>query len=66
MATNPVANFKMKKTVKCNVSVSGGKNVKMKFVSQPLGTIVVTLGDKILRMYEVKIGKGETIKVTRI
>ena len=62
---NAVANMKMVKSIKCKVSISGGVNVKLKFPSQSLGSIVVSFNDKILRIYEVSLGRGEEIKISR-
>jgi len=63
---NTVANMRVVKMMKCQVSISGGRKVKLKFPAQPIGAVVVSLNDKPLRIYDIRLGRGEEIKVTRI
>lgn len=57
--------FKIARTVRCKVVVNGAK-VRTKLASQGLGTIAVKLGDKVVRLWEVAIKKGERLEVTKL
>jgi hypothetical protein len=57
--------FKMNRTVRAKVVVSGS-GAKIKFPSQNLGTIAIQLDEKIIRLYEVNIKKGEQIEIVKL